>query len=184
MQQQTNHTLLTAINESLRCRQPDQTQNLSPRFMTNTLMAELEHLRAQFAVLTAAQQGAGSSSQQQESSTPGSTTMQGPFIPIAKAPPQLPNVTRMQSQTPPWTVHPAQVHVPEGRPSTEPIISADEFQSVLLALTPDEQPPNLQMHLFRTAKDALLILSTSPRLTTMQQQELRDMVRILNSMCP
>ncbi len=183
-QEHTDNLFLIARNEPFHTYQLDQIQILSPRFMTNTLMAELEHLRAQVAVLTAAQQGAGPSTHQQESSAPGSTTTQAPFIPVAKAPPQLPNVTRMQSHAPPWAVHPTQVHVPEGRPSSEPIISADEFQTVLLALTPDEHPPNLQRHLFRNAKEALLILSTSPRLTTVQQQELRDIVRILNSMCP
>ncbi len=152
--------------------------------MTNTLMAELEHLRAQVAVLSAGQQGAGPSTHQHESSTAGSTTTQAPFIQVAKAPPQLPNVTRMQSHSPPCTVHPTQVHAPEGRPCSEPIISADDFQTVLLALTPDEQPPNLQQYLFRNARDALLILSTSPRFTHFQQQELRDIVRILNSMNP
>jgi hypothetical protein len=153
--------------------------------MTNTLMAELEHLRAQVAVLTTAQQASGQHAPLHEPSSSGGNNTQAPFVPVAKAPPQVPNITRMPSQAPPWEVHQPLTHFPNSRPPAEPIISsADEFQTVLLALTPDEQPPNLQAHLFRTAKEALLILSSSPRLTTVQQQELRDIVRILNSMCP
>jgi hypothetical protein len=153
--------------------------------MTNTLMAELEHLRAQVAVLTANQQAAGQQPPSHDPASSGTSNTQALFIPVAKAPPQVPIITRTQSQAPPWEMHQPPIHLPKSRPPDEPIVSsADEFQTVLLALTPDEHPPNLQAHLFRCAKDALLILSSSPRLTTVQQQELRDIVRILNSMGP
>lgn len=153
--------------------------------MTNTLMAEIGHLRAQVAALTMAHHTTGLNAPGQEQAQAPDANTQQLFVPMAKAPPQVPHVTRAQSQAPPWTMHETPTNLPPSRTPAEHVITTtEEYQTILLALTPDEQPPNLHGHLFRNAKEALLILSSSPRLTTVQQQELRDIVRILNTMCP
>ena len=45
--------------------------------------------------------------------------------------------------------------------------------------TPEQQPPNLYEHLMNTAKNSILIMAMSHRLSEAQRQELRDIVSIL-----
>ena len=51
----------------------------------------------------------------------------------------------------------------------------------MCAISPEQQPPNLYDHLMETAKNSILILAMSHRLSETQRQELRDIVSILRS---